>query len=396
MKSKKLSFNYFIHSPIVAAAFLMATSAIGPGFLTQTAVFTNTLLASFGFIILISILLDIGAQLNIWKILGASGMRAQVLANKIIPGSGYILTILIIIGGIAFNTGNLAGAGLGLNVITGWSTETGAIISAIIAIIIFTNKESLKWMDIFAKALGMIMIVLTLYVVFISKPPLGEALQKSILPDKIDFLAIITLVGGTVGGYISFAGAHRLIDAGLTGAEHSKEVGQSAISAILIASTMRILLFLAALGVVSKGLSLDSTNPAASVFQLAAGNIGYIIFGIIMWSAAITSVVGAAYTSISFLKSFHHLIEKYEKGLLVGFVLISLSIFIYVGKPVKTLVFVGALNGFILPIALGIVLLSVRNKKIIGEYKHPLWLTIFGLLVMAATIFVGLKAVLSL
>ncbi len=396
MKSKKINLNYFIHSPIVAAAFLMATSAIGPGFLTQTAVFTNTLLAGFGFIILISILLDIGAQLNIWKILGASGMRAQVLANKIIPGSGYLLTLLIVIGGIAFNTGNLAGAGLGLNVITGWTTETGAIISAVIAIFIFINKDSLKWMDIFAKALGMIMIVLTLYVVFISKPPLREALQKSILPDKIDFLAIITLVGGTVGGYISFAGAHRLIDAGLTGPEHSKEVGQSAISAILIASTMRILLFLAALGVVSKGLSLDSTNPAASVFQLAAGNIGYIIFGIIMWSAAITSVVGAAYTSISFLKSLHHLIEKYEKGLLVGFVLISLSIFIYVGKPVKTLVFVGALNGFILPIALGIVLLSVRKKKIIGEYKHPLWLTIFGLLVMAATIFVGLKAVLSL
>ena len=395
MKSKKLSFNYFIHSPIIAAAFLMATSAIGPGFLTQTAVFTNTLLASFGFIILISILLDIGAQLNIWKILGASGMRAQVLANKIIPGSGYILTLLIVIGGIAFNTGNLAGAGLGLNVITGWATETGALISAIIAIIIFINKESLKWMDIFAKALGMIMIALTLYVVFISKPPLGEALQKSILPDKIDFLAIITLVGGTVGGYISFAGAHRLIDAGLTGAKYSKEVGRSAISAILIASTMRILLFLAALGVVSKGLSLDSSNPAASVFQLAAGNIGYIIFGVIMWSAAITSVVGSAYTSISFLKSFHPMIEKYEKGLLVGFVLVSLSIFIYVGKPVKTLVFVGALNGFILPLALGIVLLSIRNKKIIGEYKHPLWLTVFGLLVMAATIFVGLRAALS-
>ena len=395
MKSKKLSFNNFIHSPIIAAAFLMATSAIGPGFLTQTAVFTNTLLASFGFIILISILLDIGAQLNIWKILGASGLRAQVLANKIIPGSGYILTLLIVIGGIAFNTGNLGGAGLGLNVITGWTTETGALISAIIAIIIFINKESLKWMDVFAKALGMIMIALTLYVVFISKPPLGEALHKSILPDKIDFLAIITLVGGTVGGYISFAGAHRLIDAGLTGAEHSKEVGRSAISAILIASTMRILLFLAALGVVSKGLSLDSSNPAASVFQLAAGNIGYIIFGIIMWSAAITSVVGSAYTSISFLKSFHQLIEKYEKGLLVGFVLVSLSIFIYVGKPVKTLVFVGALNGFILPLALGIVLLSIRNKKIIGEYKHPLWLTVFGLLVMSATIFVGLKAALS-
>ena len=30
---------------VLGAAFLMATSAIGPGFLTQTATFTNTLLA---------------------------------------------------------------------------------------------------------------------------------------------------------------------------------------------------------------------------------------------------------------------------------------------------------------------------------------------------------------
>lgn len=392
MKTKKALLKYLSSSPIVAAAFLMATSAIGPGFLTQTAVFTNTLLASFGFIILISILLDIGAQLNIWKILGASGMRAQELANKIIPGTGYFLTALIVIGGIAFNTGNLAGAGLGLNVLTGWSTEIGATLSAAIAIIIFVNKESLRWMDLFAKVLGMVMIILTLYVVFVSRPPLAEAFTKTLMPDKIDFLAIITLVGGTVGGYISFAGAHRLIDAGLTGPSHTEEVGRSAVSAILITSTMRILLFLAALGVVSKGLSLDAENPAASVFQLAAGNIGYLIFGIIMWSAAITSVVGSAYTSISFFKTFHPFFEKNEKGLLVSFVLIALSIFITIGKPVKILVFVGALNGFILPVALGIILLASSNKKIIGEYKHPLWLKVFGVLVVIATLYFSIKS----
>ena len=143
--------SWLSNSPVIAAAFLMATSAIGPGFLTQTAVFTNTLLASFGFVILISIVLDIGAQMNIWKILGASGMRAQELANKVIPGAGYFLTLLIVVGGLAFNTGNLAGAGLGLNVLTGWDTNTGAIISAGIAVLIFVNKQSLKWMDIFAK-----------------------------------------------------------------------------------------------------------------------------------------------------------------------------------------------------------------------------------------------------
>lgn len=394
MMTKKT--NWLSNSPIVAAAFLMATSAIGPGFLTQTAVFTNTLLASFGFVILISILLDIGAQLNIWKILGASGLRAQELANKIIPGAGYLLTTLIVIGGLAFNTGNLAGAGLGLNVLTGISNETGAIISAAIAIFIFINKESLKWMDLFAKVLGIVMILLTLYVVFVSNPPIGEALKRSFVPQKIDTMAIITLVGGTVGGYISFAGAHRLLDAGLTGTENTKEVGRSAVSAILIASTMRILLFLAALGVVSKGFSLDSSNPAASIFENAAGAIGYKIFGIIMWSAAITSVVGSAYTSISFFRSINKNFERQEKPMLIGFVLIALIVFLLVGKPVNILVVVGALNGFILPIALTLVLLGSLNKRIIGEYKHPKWLIAFGIVVVVATLYLSVATVMQL
>jgi Mn2+/Fe2+ NRAMP family transporter len=389
MKAEQL--KKIFKSPIIAAAFLMATSAIGPGFLTQTAVFTSQLLASFGFVILISIVLDIGAQLNIWKVLAASGMRAQELANKVIPGAGFVLSGLILVGGLAFNTGNLGGAGLGLNVLTGWKAETGAIISAAIAMFIFLRKDSMRWMDVFTKVLGMLMLVLTVYVVVVAEPPWGEALQKSVVPDKIDLLAIITLVGGTVGGYISFAGAHRLIDSGMTGPNHSKGVGKSAVTAILLASVMRVLLFLAALGVVTKGLALDSGNPAASVFELAAGRIGYLLFGIVMWSAAITSVVGSAYTTISFFKSFHPVFEDKEKTMLLNFVGVALLIYLVVGKPVKTLVVVGALNGFILPVALMLILLAAVNQKITGDYKHPLWLKIFGTAVVVFTLYLSVK-----
>ena len=107
------------NSAILGAAFLMATSAIGPGFLTQTSLFTKELLTSFGFVILISIILDIGAQLNIWRIITASNTRAQDLANKVVPGLGFFLAALIGIGGLIFNIGNIAGCGLGLNVLTG-------------------------------------------------------------------------------------------------------------------------------------------------------------------------------------------------------------------------------------------------------------------------------------
>jgi Mn2+/Fe2+ NRAMP family transporter len=159
---------------------------------------------------------------------------------------------------------------------------------------------------------------------------------------------------------------------------------------------MRILLFLAALGVVSKGLSLNSANPAASIFELAAGEIGYKIFGIVMWSAAITSVVGSAYTSISFFRSINKNYEKQERAMLIGFVLIALMVYLLIRNPVKILVVVGALNGFILPIALSLVLLGSMNKKIIGEYKHPKWLIGFGIVVILATLYLSIVTIAKL
>jgi len=382
-------------SVLTSAAFLMATSAIGPGFLTQTASFTNTLLASFGFVILISILLDIGAQITIWKILCASGMRAQVLANKLIPGAGYLLSAMIILGGVAFNTGNLAGAGLGLEVLTGWSPKWGALISAVIALLIFWQKESLRWMDIFTRVLGIIMIALTLFVVFKASPPVSEALHRTFFPATIDLTAIITLVRGTVGGYISFAGAHRLIDAGLTGEENTQAVGRSAVTAIVLASIMRILLFLAALGVVAKGISLGTDNPAATVFKEAAGVIGFKLFGIVMWCAAITSVVGSAYTSVSFLQFSNNSSTSSQKWL-TTFVVLSLLIFILWGKPVTVLLLAGAVNGFILPVALGIILLAARQKKIMGTYQHSIILIGIGLVALVATLYLSAATLIKL
>lgn len=386
-------------SALTGAAFLMATSAIGPGFITQTTVFTQQLLTSFGFVILVSILLDLAAQLNIWRIIAVTELRAQDLSNKLLPGMGYALAALIVLGGLAFNIGNVAGAGLGVNVLFRIDIEAqhpvlGGIISALIALVIFWYKEAGAAMDWFTKILGFVMIGLTLYVAISSHPPAGEALYRTIAPVTIDTNAIVTLVGGTVGGYISFAGAHRLLDAGITGRQQLPQVTRSSISAVLLASTMRILLFMAALGVVAAGAVLDKSNPAASVFQIAAGDPGYKIFGVVLWSAAITSVVGSAYTSVSFLRTLHPLLNKYHRGITTVFILTSTVVFAWIDKPAKNvLIVVGALNGLILPISLGLMLIAIRKFK--GDYKHPVWLSIAGWIVVIIMSIMGLKVILT-
>ncbi|MBU5343664.1 divalent metal cation transporter [Caldibacillus hisashii] len=382
-------------SMLLGAAFLMATSAIGPGFLTQTTTFTEQLAASFGFVILVSIIIDIGAQMNIWRIIAVSEKRAQDIANDVLPGMGYFLALLIVMGGLAFNIGNVGGAGLGLNVLFGISPELGALLSGIFAIGIFLIKEAGKAMDRFAQIAGFVMIGLTIYVMFTAKPPYGEAVMKTFIPDDISYLAIVTLVGGTVGGYITFAGGHRLIDAGIKGKEAIPQVTKSAVSAIGIASIMRIFLFLAAFGVVAQGFALDPSNPAASVFQIAAGTVGYKIFGIIMWAAAVTSVVGAAYTSVSFIRTFNPFIDKNYQWFIVGFIAISTIVFVSIGQPAKILVLVGSLNGLILPIALGVMLIAAYRKKIVGDYKHPLWMTIFGIIIVITMAAMGIYSLLN-
>ena len=369
-------------SVLLGAAFLMATSAIGPGFLTQTATFTQTLLASFGFVILLSILLDIGAQLNIWRIIAVSEQRAQDIANKVLPGAGYLLALLIVMGGLAFNIGNVGGAGLGLNILTGLSPETGAIISGLIAIGIFLFREAGKVMDRFAQIMGFIMIALTVYVAFKASPPLGEAALRTFVPLELDAIAIVTLVGGTVGGYITFAGAHRLLDAGIKGKAALPEVSKSSISAILIASVMRVVLFLAVLGVVSQGVTLDPKNPASTPFEYVAGNAGLLIFGVVIWAASITSVIGAAYTSVSFITGFSPAIERHRNWWVIGFIAVSTAVLATVGRPAQILVLVGTLNGLILPISLGLILLAAYKTNIVGDYKHPLWMTAAGLIVV--------------
>jgi Mn2+/Fe2+ NRAMP family transporter len=371
----------------------MATSAIGPGFITQTTVFTQQLLTSFGFVILVSILLDIAAQLNIWRIIAVSEKRAQEVANQVLPGMGWVLAVLVMMGGLAFNIGNIAGAGLGINVVFGTDVLTGAVISAVIALLIFWIKEAGIAMDWFTKVLGFIMIALTLYVAAVSHPPLAAAIHHTFFPEKINTIAIVTLVGGTVGGYISFAGAHRLLDAGVKGQAQLPAVTKGSITAIMLASAMRILLFLAALGVVMAGGLLNKENPAASVFEIAAGATGYKIFGIVLWSAAITSVVGSAYTSVSFIRSFHPRIEKNNRLITTIFILFSTAVFAFVGRPVKVLVIVGALNGLILPVALALMLLAVFRHKIVGNYKHPVWMSVAGWLVVVVMTVLGANAV---
>lgn len=378
---------------LLGAAFLMATSAIGPGFLTQTATFTNSHQSSFGFVILVSVILSLVAQLNIWRVLCYTGLRGQDIGNKLLPGIGYVVSFMVVLGGLVFNIGNVGGGGLGFNTLLGIPTPVGYVLACICAVVVFVFKNAGRAMDNLTKVLGAMMIVLILVVIFIVQPPVGDALVNTIAPSTgvtTLFPSILTLLGGTVGGYITFSGAHRLIDAGIVGKDSLHEVTRSSVTGIVIAAVVRVLLFLAVLGVVVKGITLDSSNPAADAFLQGAGQIGYRFAGLVLLCAAVTSIVGAAYTSVSFLKTFHKSIADNENKVIIAFIIISTLVMLFLGNPAVLLVLAGAVNGLILPVTLGVCLIASQNKKIMGEeYHHPTILLILGIIVVVLSAYLG-------
>ncbi|MBO4418626.1 MAG: divalent metal cation transporter [Oscillospiraceae bacterium] len=403
---------------LIGAAFLMATSAIGPGFLTQTAVFTGSLGASFGFVILVSLLMSAVAQLNIWRVLCSSGLRGQDAANRLVKGLGFLLAGLIALGGLAFNIGNVGGGSLGLNALVGLPDTIGCLITGLLAIVIFLFKRAKTLVDQVVKYLGAGMIFVILVLAILTKPPVGAAVKNTFLPSAPMgelFPAILTLLGGTVGGYITFAGAHRLIDAGLTGKENRKPVARSAVTGIGIAAVFRVLLFLAILGVVTRFAGIDLSdpaknsaiegvaeyngisNPAAYAFKIGAGGLAYRFAGLVILAASITSVIGAAYTSVSFLKTFHPAIERHENHWIIGFIAVSTLIMTILGGAAKLLVLASAVNGLILPVTLGVCLVASQNKRIMGaDYRHPTWLLASGILVVVAAAYLGVTTLGSL
>lgn len=380
---------------VLGAAFLMAMSAVGPGFLTQASIFTEQFKANFAFSILVSIVVTLIVQLNISRIIGVSGLRGQDLANKIVPGLGYLIATLIVLGGFAFNIGNVGGAALGLNVLFGIDLTYSALLAGGVGALIFISKDAGRIIDKFTKILGVLMILVISYVALESKPPISQAAYSAVFPESYGDLSfsLLTLLGGTIGGYIIFAGGHKLLDANIKGKENLNNINKSLLIGVSIASIIRIVLFLAVLGVVSTGVTLNPENPPASAFMQGAGVVGYKIFGVVILASSLGTIVGAAYTSISFLKTLFPIVFQHEKGFIIGFILLSTFVMASIGKPVSLLLLAGALNGLILPITLGITLLASRKKEIVGDYRHSVILTIFGI---AIVIIMGYEGIISL
>ena len=141
-------------------------------------------------------------------------------------------------------------------------------------------------------------------------------------------------------------------------------MNRSAIAGILTTGIMRTLLFLAVLGVVVTGVTLNADNPPASVFEHAIGPIGKNFWSCYFRSRNVISDWFSIY-KCNFLKTLHKSLFNKNNLIVIVFIVISTIIFLLIGKPIGLLIIAGAINGWILPITLGAILIASRKNQLL-------------------------------
>ena len=389
---------------VLGAAFLMAASAVGPGFLIQTSRFSAEGGMPFFYAILFVTLADVVTKANIWSVVGASGLSGAGIADRVQKGLGVVLTAMIAIGGLAFNVGNIGGVALGLSAATGLPEWIGALVSGLAAAGIFCFHSAKRIVDRLAVVLSAIIVAAVLAVCIRTQPPVLETAaslpQLRTLPGM--FFPLITLLGGACGGYIPFSGAHRLLE---TGERTPAAFRRAAVLGASVSGLVRLLLFFCVIGACCAGRAFLSEraaaiagadNPAAQTFCLAAGEWGKRLFGVLLLCAGLACTVGAAYTSVTFLRTLHPFLARHERACILGMIGISALILLIFGKASTFAILAGTVNGFVLPLSLTCILLASGLRSVVGEYRHPLPLTIAGWIVAALSAVLALRSLIAL
>lgn len=357
----------------MGAAFMGAMVSVGPALITQISNFTYEYKGAIGVVLCLVIIMTFVAQISIWRITAGSNQYIQDIANNMHKGLGSAIALMIAVCGFIFNIGNIAGASVGIHYLINWNNSACIILSMAVAIGLYASNNSKKILNIVAQISGFVFILILLYTVLQHGIPFKNITSDySGIVNKQDLCyPALSLIGTGLGGFVMFIGAHSLIDEHRAGVNNIHEIEKTSIIGVTASAVMRVLLFFAVYAVVSQGIQIDSDNTLLSVFNASLPAVGTILFGAIMTISSLSCIVICTYASTEFFQSAFHMSQKHIKRNRILFVVLTGSIALLYGKPVKLLMIVGAIVGLTIPLIILIpIVLVCKYKNILGE-KYP-------------------------
>ena len=390
---------------------LVAAAFIGPGTVTLCTLAG----VNFGFNLLWAMLLSVIATIVLQEMAARLGIISQkglseVIREEIkIPFLKHFVTILIlsaiVVGNASYEAGNISGGILGLETMFGKSVFTiGTIsenlMSLVIGVIAFVLLYigNYKFLEKALISLVLIMSISFLITAIVTKPNILEILKGLFIPKfpEKSLLTVIGLIGTTVVPYNLFLHAS-LVKERWHKSDDLKLARKDTIVSIILGGlvSMAIIVSAAAIpfGDISNAADLaKGLAPLYGEFAKYFLALGLFAAGI---TFAITAPLAAAYVAKGCLGWQGGMKSKRFRFVWV-FILLLGVVFSSIGiKPIEIIKFAQVANGMLLPVIAGILLWIMNKKSVLGSYINSKTQNILGFIILAITIFLGVKGILK-
>ena len=390
---------------------LIAAAFIGPGTVTLCTLAG----VNFGYNLLWAMLLSIFATIILQEMAARLGVISQKGLSEVIreeiktPFLKQFVTLLIlaaiVIGNASYEAGNISGGVLGLETVLGetyidFGSFSLNLVSVLVGVVAFILLYigNYKLLEKVLITLVLIMSVSFVLTAIITRPNLIEVVKGALVPSlpEKSLLTIIGLIGTTVVPYNLFLHAALVKERW-----HKKEdlplVKRDTIISVILGGLVSMAIIISAAGIqtatitnasdLAKGLA-----PLYGEFSKYFLSLGLFAAGI---TSAITAPLAAAYVAKGCLGWEVGLKSKQFRFvwmvvLLLGVVFSSLGI-----KPIEIIKFAQVANGMLLPIIAGVLLWIMNKKSVLGTFINSKIQNILGVIIVIATVFLGLKGVLK-
>jgi manganese transport protein len=383
---------------------LVTAAFVGPGTVTTASLagaeYGFALLWALVFSVLATMLLqEMASRLGLVARRGLAEALREVYRDNWLGSLAAVLVVAAVgVGNAAYQAGNITGAALGLQNITGvafnwWALAVGLFAGLLLGSGIYRAIERLLI------ALVLLMSAVFLLTLLMVRPSLPAMLTGLLVPSLPpgSLLTVLALIGTTVVPYNLFLQASAVqekwppaidtrralresrFDTGLS-------IGLGGLITLAIMSTSAAAFF-----------GSGSTVSAASMAQqleplLGAGARYFFAAGLFAagLSSAVTAPLAAAFAVCGVLGWSRDLRARRFRLVWLAVLLCGTGFAAAGTRPLAAILFAQAANGLLLPFCAVFLLLVMNRRELLGEYANNRLVNALGVLVVGVTIALGL------
>lgn len=389
----------------IGPAALVTAAFIGPGTIT-----TCTLAgAGYGYSLLWALLFSVIATIVLQEMAARLGIitrkgLGEALKTQFPTGARRVISVILVlsaigIGNAAYETGNILGGALGLDALFGELRLWGPLIGIIAFVFLLVGNY--KKLERLLVGLVILMSIVFLATMISLAPNLKEILKGLFVP-QLPLGALLTvagLVGTTVVPYNLFLHA-ALVQEKWKSKDQLKEARLDIWVSIFLGGLVSIsIVITSAAAFYGTGQEINNASDLALQLEPVLGRWATGFIGIGLFAAGLTSAItaplAAAYATCGILGWKKDLKSRRFRSIWMVILLIGIILSAVGLKPVPVILFAQAANGVLLPIIAFYLLWAVNDRKLMkGQHNHLL-LNIIGGIVVLATLFLGLRSILS-